>query len=73
MAYGIKTGYGPIDIMYIQLGKNKHVTEGHLTIFCNTFTNFLQSTSNNHYFSLWYTIPTISYLYVEKLSFEINF
>ena len=42
-------------------GKNKHVTEGHLTIFCNTFTNFSQSISNNHYFSLWYTGPTITY------------
>ena len=51
-----------VDKLSSLLGKNKHVTEGHLTIFCNTFTNFLQSTSNNHYFSLWYTSPIISYL-----------
>ena len=49
-------------IILLQRGKNKHVAEGHLTIFCNNFTNFSQSISNNHYFSLWYTGPTISYL-----------
>ena len=52
----------PFNFCKLQLGKNKHVTEGHLTIFCNTFTNFSQSISNNNYFSLWYTGPTISYL-----------
>ena len=31
-------------------GKNKHVTEGHLTLFVNTFPNFSQSISNNHDF-----------------------
>ena len=36
----------------LQLGKNKHVTEGHLTLFVNTFPNFSQSISNNHDFVL---------------------
>ena len=35
-----------------QLGKNKHVTEGHLTLFINTFPNFSQSISNNNDFVL---------------------
>ena len=50
------------NLAHIHVGKNKHVTEGHLTIFVNAFPNFSQSISNNHYFSLWYTGPTISYL-----------
>ena len=33
-------------------GKNKHVTEGHLTLFINSFPNFSQSTSNNNDFVL---------------------
>ena len=32
--------------------KNKHVTEGHLTLFVNTFPNFSQSICNNHDFFL---------------------
>ena len=35
---------------YVHMGKNKHVTEGHLTLFVNTFPNFSQSISNNHDF-----------------------
>ena len=34
------------------MGKNKHVTEGHSTLFVNTFPNFSQSISNNHDFFL---------------------
>ena len=34
----------------VPLGNNKHVTEGHLTLFANTFPNFSQSISNIHDF-----------------------
>ena len=37
------------------MGKNKHVTEGHLTLFINTFPNFSQSISNNNDFLLQVT------------------
>ena len=40
------------DFVILLLGKNKHVTEGHLTLFFNTFPNFSQSISNNHDFFL---------------------
>ena len=33
---------------HTQWGKNKHVTEGHLTLFVNTFPNFSQSISDIH-------------------------
>ena len=47
-----------ISFLILSLGKNKHVTEGHLTLFVNTFPNFSQSISNIHVFSLWYTGST---------------
>ena len=34
----------------MMMGKNKHVTEGHLNLFVNTFPNFSQSISINHDF-----------------------
>ena len=40
---------------HLLLGKNKHVTEGHLTLFINTFSNFSQSISNNNDFLLQVT------------------
>ena len=54
-----KTGYTTLHTMWLigrvvfifvclQMGKNKHVTEGHLTLFINTFPNFSQFISNNN-------------------------
>ena len=37
---------------FYTVGKNKHVTEGHLTLFINTFPDFSQSISNNNDFLL---------------------
>ena len=51
------------------MGKNKHVTEGHLTLFVNTFPNFSLSISNNHVFFFMIHRPYHKLLISKEIKF----